>query len=112
MDLTPTLVIGINNVCNIVSMVRRRNGSTLLTKVETYMGPFVTLNLLWILKVNQIINSVVFLCKIITELGAVAQLGERVVRNDEVGGSNPPSSTNSVHGFRRKKWFKSPTIPR
>ena len=32
-----------------------------------------------------------FLCKIITELGAVAQLGERVVRNDEVGGSNPPA---------------------
>ena len=60
------------------------------------MGPFVTLNLLWILKVNQIINSVVFLCKIITELGAVAQLGERVVRNDEVGGSNPPSSTKSL----------------
>ncbi|SVD06674.1 uncharacterized protein METZ01_LOCUS359528, partial [marine metagenome] len=30
---------------------------------------------------------------VITELGAVAQLGERVVRNDEVGGSNPPSST-------------------
>lgn len=26
-------------------------------------------------------------------LGAVAQLGERIVRNDEVGGSNPPSST-------------------
>ena len=76
------------------------------------MGPFVTLNLLWILKVNQIINSVVFLCKIITELGAVAQLGERVVRNDEVGGSNPPSSTNSIHEFRRKKWFKSPTIAR
>ena len=66
------------------------------------MGPFVTLNLLWILKVNQIINSVVFLCKIITELGAVAQLGERVVRNDEVGGSNPPSSTNSIHEFRKK----------
>ena len=34
---------------------------------------------------------------VITELGAVAQLGERVVRNDEVGGSNPPSSTNSIH---------------
>ena len=27
------------------------------------------------------------------KLGAVAQLGERGVRNDEVGGSNPPSST-------------------
>lgn len=29
-------------------------------------------------------------------LGAVAQLGERIVRNDEVGGSNPPSSTNTT----------------
>ena len=28
-----------------------------------------------------------------TSFGAVAQLGERIVRNDEVGGSNPPSST-------------------
>ena len=28
-----------------------------------------------------------------TYFGAVAQLGERIVRNDEVGGSNPPSST-------------------
>ena len=26
--------------------------------------------------------------------GAIAQLGERVVRNDEVGGSIPPGSTN------------------
>ena len=25
-----------------------------------------------------------------TQFGAVAQLGERIVRNDEVGGSNPP----------------------
>ena len=38
----------------------------------------------------------------VPELGAVAQLGERVVRNDEVGGSNPPSSTNSILEFRRK----------
>ena len=30
-----------------------------------------------------------------THFGAVAQLGERIVRNDEVGGSNPPSSTKS-----------------
>ncbi len=30
-------------------------------------------------------------------IGAVAQLGERIVRNDEVGGSNPPSSTNRRH---------------
>ena len=33
-----------------------------------------------------------------TLFGAVAQLGERIVRNDEVGGSNPPSST-TVCGF-------------
>jgi hypothetical protein len=26
--------------------------------------------------------------------GAIAQLGERIVRNDEVGGSIPPGSTN------------------
>ena len=26
-------------------------------------------------------------------VGAIAQLVERVVRNDEVGGSNPPGST-------------------
>ena len=26
-------------------------------------------------------------------IGAIAQLGERVVRNDEVGGSIPPGST-------------------
>ena len=29
--------------------------------------------------------------------GAIAQLGERVVRNDEVGGSIPPGSTNLSH---------------
>ena len=83
-------------------MVRRRNGSTYSQKVETSMSPFATLNLFWILKVNQMINSIAFLDRIITELGAVAQLGERVVRNDEVGGSNPPSSTNSIQEFRRK----------
>jgi hypothetical protein len=27
-------------------------------------------------------------------VGAIAQLGERVVRNDEVGGSIPPGSTS------------------
>ena len=32
-----------------------------------------------------------------TLFGAVAQLGERIVRNDEVGGSNPPSSTTLIH---------------
>ena len=33
--------------------------------------------------------------------GAIAQLGERVVRNDEVGGSIPPGSTSlrSLRGF-------------
>ena len=29
-----------------------------------------------------------------TAEGAIAQLGERVVRNDEVGGSIPPGSTS------------------
>ena len=31
--------------------------------------------------------------------GAIAQLGERVVRNDEVGGSIPPGST--IDSFKR-----------
>jgi hypothetical protein len=31
--------------------------------------------------------------------GAIAQLGERVVRNDEVGGSIPPGSTIAPSGF-------------
>jgi hypothetical protein len=35
--------------------------------------------------------------------GAIAQLGERVVRNDEVGGSIPPGSTN----LRRPRSFGS-----
>ena len=30
-----------------------------------------------------------------SRIGRVAQLGERVVRNDEVAGSNPVTSTNS-----------------
>jgi hypothetical protein len=33
--------------------------------------------------------------------GAIAQLGERVVRNDEVGGSIPPGSTS----LRRLRCF-------
>ena len=35
-----------------------------------------------------------------TEVGAVAQLGERVNGIDEVGGSNPPSSTKNLYGRR------------
>ena len=37
--------------------------------------------------------------------GAIAQLGERVVRNDEVGGSIPPGSTSlrSLRGLRLGK---------
>ncbi len=31
-----------------------------------------------------------------SRVGAIAQLGERVVRNDEVGGSIPPGSTISA----------------
>src|SRR5450759_3381140 len=33
--------------------------------------------------------------KISTFRGRLAQLGERIVRNDEVGGSNPPPSTKN-----------------
>ena len=39
----------------------------------------------------------------ITELGAVAQLGERVVRNDEVRGSIPRSSTKRYD--RQNRWI-------
>ncbi len=35
--------------------------------------------------------------------GAIAQLGERVVRNDEVGGSIPPGSTNCNQLFSAKR---------
>jgi hypothetical protein len=37
--------------------------------------------------------------------GAIAQLGERVVRNDEVGGSIPPGST-SLRWFRQLRLGK------
>jgi hypothetical protein len=38
--------------------------------------------------------------------GAIAQLGERVVRNDEVGGSIPPGSTSDLlRGNRRRGVF-------
>jgi hypothetical protein len=41
--------------------------------------------------------------------GAIAQLGERVVRNDEVGGSIPPGSTSlrSLRELRLGKPGKS-----
>src|SRR5579859_897099 len=39
--------------------------------------------------------------------GAIAQLGERVVRNDEVGGSIPPGSTNR----RPRSHYKSAANP-
>ena len=32
--------------------------------------------------------------RVFASLGAIAQLGERLVRNEEVGGSIPPGSTN------------------
>src|ERR1700745_1206692 len=35
--------------------------------------------------------------------GAIAQLGERVVRNDEVGGSIPPGSTSL-------RWLRQPRL--
>ena len=36
----------------------------------------------------------------IGSVGAIAQLVERVVRNDEVGGSNPPGSTLRLRRLR------------
>src|SRR5215831_6116265 len=41
--------------------------------------------------------------------GAIAQLGERIVRNDEVGGSIPPGSTNPhrLRPLRPGKPFRS-----
>jgi hypothetical protein len=42
--------------------------------------------------------------------GAIAQLGERVVRNDEVGGSIPPGST-SLRSLRELRLDKPGTYP-
>src|SRR5512133_3888426 len=39
--------------------------------------------------------------------GAIAQLGERVVRNDEVGGSIPPGSTTLRPSGRRPAYRKN-----
>src|SRR6202012_5210891 len=41
--------------------------------------------------------------------GAIAQLGERVVRNDEVGGSIPPGSTNLLNSATRLEYRPSNT---
>ena len=43
--------------------------------------------------------------------GAIAQLGERVVRNDEVGGSIPPGST-SLRSLRELRLGKPGTLSR
>ena len=43
--------------------------------------------------------------------GAIAQLGERVVRNDEVGGSIPPGST-SLRSLRELRLGKPPKVYR
>ena len=47
------------------------------------------------------------LCEAAAE-GAIAQLGERVVRNDEVGGSIPPGST-SLRSLRELRLGKPRT---
>ena len=39
--------------------------------------------------------------------GAIAQLGERVVRNDEVGGSIPPGSTNVLSNSQHHSLFSN-----
>lgn len=46
-----------------------------------------------------------FLTIITGAVGAVAQLGERVVRIDEVAGSNPVSSTKETHICSRNRAF-------
>ena len=38
----------------------------------------------------------------VASLGAVAQLGERLVRNEEVSGSIPLSSTRKINNFLQK----------
>ena len=45
--------------------------------------------------------------------GAIAQLGERIVRNDEVGGSIPPGSTSlrSLRELRLGKPYRSEGCP-
>jgi hypothetical protein len=48
-----------------------------------------------------IAGGLVYVCEVANG-GAIAQLGERVVRNDEVGGSIPPGSTS----------FRSLRLPR
>ena len=45
--------------------------------------------------------------------GAIAQLGERVVRNDEVGGSIPPGSTTlrpSGYAWRSRAEFEERSV--
>jgi hypothetical protein len=38
----------------------------------------------------------------LSDLGPLAQLGERLVRNQEVGGSIPPRSTNAPTGPNKR----------
>ena len=50
---------------------------------------------------------------LVVDFGGVAQLGERVVRNDEVRGSIPLTSTKFLHtpgGCARSVAQKNPTI--
>ncbi len=47
-------------------------------------------------------------------VGAIAQLGERVVRNDEVGGSIPPGSTTlrpSGYAWRSRGFAEGRSVP-
>jgi hypothetical protein len=43
-------------------------------------------------------------------VGAVAQLGERLVRNEEVSGSIPLSSTKRINDLRRSREVKLASI--
>src|SRR3954470_16244347 len=46
------------------------------------------------LMLKRIVNDRIVACFFGAAHGAIAQLGERIVRNSEVGGSIPPGSTN------------------
>ncbi len=43
------------------------------------------------MKILTLAKFLIIVCNMF--LGVIAQLGERLVRNEEVGGSNPPDST-------------------
>ena len=64
----------------------QKDGARRCTKEKTLtLAPFL---------ITRKYHGMLFLARLSS--GRVAQLGERVVRNDEVAGSNPVTSTNSL----------------